>query len=539
MTKPHPIRRFATRGMASLLLLGTAAMLTFAAGATDSHAKTLRWSFQTDVPELDPQARRVVFARSFIANIMEPLTRYDKNLEIEPALAEKWELVEPGKWRFHLRRNVTFSDGTPFGADDVVATFARGMDAKSPFRGVFAGVAGIDKIDDHTVEIRTKGPYPILTRDLTDILIFSKAWLQANNALAPVDPTKGEESYTLRHAMGTGPFMLKSFQPDNQIVLEANPRWWNDGKKEHNLTEVIFRPIKSPSTRVAALLSNELDMIFPIPMQDVQRVASAPGLKVIEGPDITTMYLGMRIGQDKLASGDPNPFKDLRVRKAVYRAIDTQTIVSRVMRGKATEATVLMSPYHRGFDKRFANRVEPYDPDSAKKLLAEAGYPNGFKASMVCPNDRYANDQAICLALVSMLAKVGIQIELQAVPGARWLPIMNNAETDMWLAAWTAVGTIDAHSYLHAIIHTPDGSKGGFNAGRYSNPTIDGLESEIAREPDDAKRNALIYQAFSIHRQELGQIPLLQPKLIWAARSNIDLVQLPNSNFDLRWVRVK
>jgi peptide/nickel transport system substrate-binding protein len=507
--------------------------------AVPAAAKVLRWSFQSDVPELDPQARRVVFTRSFIANIMEPLTRYDKNLQIEPALAEKWELVQPDKWRFHLRRGVVFSDGTPFTADDVVATFKRGMDPKSPFRGVFAGVAGIDKVDDHTVDILTKGPYPILTRDLTDILIFSKSWLEANNALAPVDPTKGEESYTLRHAMGTGPFKLKSFQPDNQIVLEANPRWWNDANKEHNLTEVIFRPIKASSTRVAALLSNELDMIFPLSLQDVDRVAAAPGMKVVEGPDITTMYLGMRIGQDTLASGAPNPFKDPRVRQAVYRAIDIQAIVARVMRGKASEATVLMSPYHRGYDKRFASRVEPFDPEGAKKLLAAAGYPDGFKATMVCPNDRYVNDQQICLALVSMLAKVGIQIDLRAVPGARWLPMMNNAETDMWLAAWTAVGTIDAHSYLHAIVHTPDGSKGGFNPGRYSNPKVDALEAQIAREADDAKRNELIYEAFSIHRQELGQIPLLQPKLIWAMRSNVDLVQLANSNFDLRWVRVK
>jgi peptide/nickel transport system substrate-binding protein len=502
-------------------------------------AQTLRWSFQSDIAELDPQARRIVFARSFIANVMEQLVRYDKNLQIEPVLAERWELVEPDLWRFHLRRNVTFSDGAPFGADDVLATFKRGMDAKSPFKGVFAGVKSISKIDDHTIEIRTNGPYPILTRDLTDILIFSRAWLEKNNALAPVDPTKGEESFTLRNMMGTGPFKLRSFAPDSQIVLDVNPTWWNAANKEHNLTSVVFRPIKSAATRVAALLSNEIDMIYPLPLQDIDRVASTPGLKVVEGPDITTMYLGMRIGQDTLVSGQPNPFKDIRVRQAVYRAIDTKTIVERIMRGKATEATVLMSPYHHGYDKRFAERSEPFDPDSAKKLLADAGFPNGFTASMVCPNDRYVNDQQICLAIVSMLAKVGIKIELQAVPGARWLPIMNNAEVDMWVAAWTAVGTVDAHSFMHAIMHSPDGTKGVFNSGRYANKRVDELEEAVAREADDAKRNALIYEAFSIHRKELPQIPLLQPKLIWGARANVDLVQLANSNFDLRWVKVK
>jgi peptide/nickel transport system substrate-binding protein len=177
--------------------------------------------------------------------------------------------------------------------------------------------------------------------------------------------------------------------------------------------------------------------------------------------------------------------------------------------------------------------------NAAKKLLADAGYPNGFKTSIVCPNDRYVNDQQVCLALVSMLARIGIQVEMQAVPGARWLPMMNKAETDMWLAAWTAVGTIDAHSFLHAIIHTPDGSKGGFNGGKYSNARVDELEKLIAQETDDKKRNEFLYEAFRIHKEEIGQVPLLQPKLTWAMRKNVDLVQLANSSFYLMWVKVK
>jgi peptide/nickel transport system substrate-binding protein len=524
------MKRLAAGLLTGLAVLGSVAV---------AEANTFRWAFGADVPELDPQARRVVFARAFIANIMEPLVRYDKQLQIEPALAERWELPNPTTWRFHLRRNVTFSNGNPFNADDVVATFERGMSDASPFKGVFAGVKGIKKIDDHTIEIETKGPYPILIRDLTDILIFDKEWLTANNALAPVDPTRNQESHTLRNAMGTGPFALKSFEPDNRIVLTANPTWWNNAKKEHNLTEVIFRPIKSAATRVAALLSGEVDMIFPLALQDADRVAAAPDLKIVEGPDITTMYLGMRIGQETLANGEKNPFSDIRVRRAVYQAIDIQAIVDRVMRGKATVATVLMSPFHHGYDQRLAGRLLPYDMTAAKKLLAEAGYPNGFKTSIVCPNDRYVNDQQICLALVSMLARIGIQVEMQAVPGARWLPMMNKAETDMWLAAWTAVGTIDAHSFLHAIIHTPDGSKGGFNGGKYSNARIDALEKLIAQETDDKKRNELLYEAFKIHKEEIGQVPLLQPKLTWAMRKNVELTQLANSSFYLMWVKMK
>jgi peptide/nickel transport system substrate-binding protein len=524
--------------MKSLSLGLAAGLMGITAMASGTEAKTFTWSFQTDITELDPQARRVVFTRSFLANIMEPLTRYGKDLQVEPALAESWELIAPDRWRFALRRDVTFSNGNAFTADDVVTTFERGMAEGSPFRGVFAGVKSIDKTDEHTVEITTNGPYPILTRDLTDIMIFDREWLEENNALAPVDPTQGGESFTLRNILGTGPFKLVSYEPDRQIVLEENETWWNAPNKEHNITEAIFRPIKAAPTRVAALLSGEVDMIYPLPLQDVDRISSTPDFKVVEGADITTMYLGMRIGQDTLSNGDPNPFKDLKVRQALYQAIDTEALVNRVMRGKATEAGVLMSPYHRGYDERFAGRVQPYDVEGAKALLAEAGYPDGFRVSMVCPNDRYVNDQAVCLALVSMLAKVGIEVDMQAVPASRWLPMMNNAETDLWLAAWTAVGTIDAHSYLHAIVHSKEGSKGGFNSGLFVNERIDELEEAIAKENDEAKRDELIFEAFSLHLEELPQIPLLQPKLIWAMKDNVNLHQQANSTFDLRWVRL-
>lgn len=522
-------------------LAATTALLVAAAGLlgpADAEAKTFRWAFQTDITELDPQARRVVFTRTFLSNIMEPLVRFGKDLEIEPALAESWELVESDRWRFNLRKDVTFSNGSAFTADDVITTFERGMAETSPFKGVFAGVKGIEKVDEHTVDIRTDGPYPILIRDLTDIMIFDREWLVEHDALAPVDPTKGGESYTLRHILGTGPFKLKLYEPDRQIVLEENTGWWNQPNKEHNITEAIFRPIKAAPTRVAALLSGEVDMIYPLPLQDIDRIEAADGFKVVAGPDITTMYLGMRIGQDALSNGAPNPFKDIRVRKALYHAIDTKAIVDRVMRGHATEAAVLMSPFHRGYDARFEGRVLDYDPEKAKALLAEAGYPDGFTVSMVAPNDRYVNDQAIALVLVSMLAKVGITVDLQSVPASRWLPMMIKAETDMWLAAWTAVGTIDAHSYLHAIVRSKDGRKGVFNGGQFTNERIDELEEAIAKEVDTDKRNELIFEAFSLQRQELPQIPLLQPELVWAMKDTVTVHQAPNSTFELRWVHV-
>lgn len=273
-------------------------------------AKVFRWSFQGDVLSLDPQDRRDTFSRDFAGNIMEPLVKFNEKLEIEPALAERWEIVEPTLWRFHLRKGVKFSNGNVFNADDVIFTFQRGAAPVSPFRGILRAVKEVRRIDDHTVDFVLNTPYPILDRDLSNMHIYDREWVEANNASAPVELVQGKAkpSYLASHILGTGPFALKSYEPDAKIVLEPNPLWW--GRPKHNLTEVVFTPIKSGATRIAALLSGQVDMIFPVPPQDVARIEQTAG----------TNSPGARAA-DRLHRHGPGPRRASRVERQRQKSI--------------------------------------------------------------------------------------------------------------------------------------------------------------------------------------------------------------------------
>lgn len=501
-------------------------------------AETFRYSYQGDAATMDPQALRETFTREFAANVMEPLVRYNEKMQIEPALAASWKVTSPAVWRFNLRRNVTFTNGNRFDADDVIFTYKRASLPKSPFRGNVAAIKEIRKVDSHTIDIDTGKPYPLLLRELTSMLIFDKEWVEAHNAAAA--PTvQQQESYLTRHALGTGPFILESFEPDVKTVFVANPDWWDNPNKRHNLTRVIFRPIKSAATRVAALLSGELDLIYPAPLQDLARIDRASGTKVLEAPALRTLMIGMDVTSKELRHSNvkgKNPLKDLRVRKALYQAIDIEAIKKKVMRGHSVPASVIMAPGINGYDPRLEGRL-PYDPVTAKKLLAEAGYANGFSAGLDCPNDRYINDEEICTAIVAMFAKVGVKISLTAQTKAKHFKKMLSKQSDLFMFGWASSTTLDAHSFLQNIMHTPSGSKGNWNPGGYSNAEVDKLEGLVAKETDRDKRRQLIYDAFSIHKKEIGHIPLHTQTLVWAVRDGIDVIQPPNNVLWLRWVR--
>ncbi|XWN31498.1 MAG: ABC transporter substrate-binding protein [Devosia sp.] len=508
----------------------------------DAAAKEFTWAFQGDVQEMDPQARRETFTTTFIGNIMEGLVRYDVNMRAEPALATEWELIEPTVWRFKLREGVNFHNGNPFTADDVVATFDRGKSPDSFFRGGLINMKEIRKVDDYTVDVETVQPYPLLLNDLTNLLIFDREWLEEHDALAPVDPAKGEDGYTMRHAMGTGPFKLMEYRRDDRTVLDANEDWWDDANKTHNLTRVIFRPISSDATRVAALLSGELDMMFPAPLQDINRVNATPGYKVVESPELRTLFMGFELGNDELHKSNitgKNPLRDLRVRQAIMQAIDIDLIVEKVMRGHATPASVIMPAALNGYDDRLNGRLLPYDPDAAKALLAEAGYPDGFSMGMDCPNDRYVNDEEVCVAMVAMLARVGIDADLTAQTRANHFPKIQDGLSDFWMLGWAASTTLDAHNFLTNMMVTPDGSKGAYNPGDYSNARVDELEPMIAEETDPQKRADMIYEAFQIHKEEIGHLPLHTQTNVWAMRDGITVNQPANGVLQLWHVTVE
>jgi peptide/nickel transport system substrate-binding protein len=532
------MRRIFNRLAAGLLVAGLASPL-----AVPASAATFRWANDGDVNSMDPYARNETFLLTFLQNIYEPLVRRSKDLKVEPALATEWAQTAPDVWRFKLRQGVKFSDGTPFNADDVLMSYKRARAPSSNMGSYFVTVQELTKVDDYTVEFHTKGPDPILPEELTNWGIMSKAWAEKNNATVPADLGKvTEESYATRNAMGTGPFMLKERVPDVRTVLVANPTWWD--KPVGNVTEAVFTRIANPATRVAALLSGEIDFIYTVPPQDVDRISTTSGTRILKKPELRTIFLGFDQTRDELTESNikgKNPFKDERVREAFYRAIDEKTIVAKVMRGQAEETALMIAPGVNGFD-RTLNERPAYDPAKSKKLLADAGYPNGFETGMDCPNDRYVNDEAICQAVVAMLAKVGVKVNLLAQTRIKYFGKIGapNYGASFYMLGWTP-STYDAHNMLASLVgtRTPAVGLGDNNDGGISNAQIDKDIGEIQVETDPKKRQALISDALGVIKNQFLYIPLHQQVVVWAARSNIDVVQMSDNYFPLRFVTVK
>jgi peptide/nickel transport system substrate-binding protein len=510
-----------------------------ALAAAPAQGKTFRYANQGDVLSMDPYMFNEAVLLSFTGNMYESLVGRGKKLEFVPELATDWKQTSPTVWRFNLRKNVKFHDGTPFSAADVLFSLERARGEGSDQKTRVAEIQEIRKIDDYTVDIVTRHPFPILPGEISRWYVVSKAWCEKNNAVQTVDVRKGTENYASTHANGTGPFMLKSREPGVRTVLVPNPNWW--GKPEHNVTEAVFMPIGNAATRVAALISGEIDMMEPVPLQDIPRIQANPGLKVLQGMEARIIFLGMDQKRDELLFSNvkgKNPFKDKRVRQAFYQAIDIEAIKSRIMRGTSVPTALMVASMVNGYAPELDKRL-PYDPEGAKKLLAQAGYPDGFEVGMNCPNDRYVNDAEICQAVVAMLARIGVKVNLTAETKAIFFPKALRRDTSFCMLGWTPA-TLDSHNALFALMATPgEGGQGQFNLGAYSNPRLDELTSKIASENNPAKRQAMIAEAFKIHAEDIGHLPLHQQPLVWGMKKNVELVQLADNFNYLRWVVVK
>ena len=514
-------------------------LAAFIAGTAPlASAVTLRVSNQGDVQSMDPHSLNESLQLSFTGNVYDTLVARDKKMALEPSLATKWTQTGPTVWRFDLRQGVKFHDGTPFTADDVIFSFKRAAGIGSDMKGYTNPIKEVRKAGDFAVDIETNTPFPILPDTLTALAVMSKKWCEDNKAEQAVDRRKGIENTASFKANGTGPFRLKERQPSVRTVIVKNFTWWD--KAEGNIDEVVFTPIGNDATRVAALLSGETDLMEPVPLQDVERLKGS-GFTVLQGPELRTIFLGMDQKRDELLYSNikgKNPFKDVRVRRAVYLAIDEETIKARVMRGAALPTALMVGAAVRGFQADM-NKRPAYDAEAAKKLLAEAGYPNGFEVAMNCPNDRYVNDLAICQAVAANLARVGIKINLAAETKVTYFPKILRRDTSFYLLGWTP-STVDAHDTLQAIMASPtDKGQGQFNLGAYSNPKLDELTSKIQSETDQGKRNEYIREAFKIHQDDVGHIPLHQQALAWGYSNKVSLVQLPNNYMGFKWITLK
>jgi peptide/nickel transport system substrate-binding protein len=492
---------------------------------------------------MDPQARSDGFVTSFDMNMYEPLVRRDRNLKLEPALATEWSLIDATTWRFKLRHGVKFHDGAPFTADDVIFSFERAVATGSDVAALLSSVKDAQKVDDYTVDLITDRPSSILPNYLVGVAMMSKKWCEAHGTTRAASH-EDKENYATRNEDGTGPFILKDRQPAVRTVLVKNPDWWGLKYWPINFDEVVFTRIANPATRAAALLSGELDMVYNVPLQDVARIRSTPGMKIWQTPELRTIFLGMDQSRPQLLESNikgKNPFKDKRVRQAFYQAIDEDAIKSKVMRGFARPTALMVGPGINGFEQVLDKRF-PYDPAAARKLLADAGYPNGFEVGFDCPNDRYVNDEAICQAIVAMLARIGVKADLLAQTKAKYFGKINAPafNTSFYMLGWTPT-PLDALNMLSELASTRSGDarEGVYNNGGYSNPTLDQLIQKIEVELDSKKRNDLISKALSTVKDDFTYIPLHQQIVVWASRDNVDLAQLGNNDFQWRYVKMK
>ncbi|MEM9523657.1 MAG: ABC transporter substrate-binding protein [Pseudomonadota bacterium] len=518
-------------------LLSAFAMFALALG-TAVHAETFRWAGTTDPQTMDPHAVNSAPVLGFLNNIYEGLVRRDKGMRIEPALAESWEPIGAGEgWRFRLRRGVKFHDGSDFTAEDVMFSYQRASSEQADTASWFASVSQVRIVDDYTIDVMTSAPNPIFPDSIANWMMMDSGWAAAKRAERPA---RNAENHATLNANGTGAFMLTERQPGLKTTLEPFAGWWDEA--EHNITRAEFTPIQNPATAVAALLAGDVDMINPVPIQDAARLSGNGAVKVIRGIEARVIMLGFphRAATLKYTdqAGQPNPFKDVRVRRAVAHAVNVPAILQTIMRGNAEPASQLVSPAMRGYST--ANAARPaYNPERARALLAEAGYADGFSFGLKCPNDRYLNDEAVCQAITGMLARIGVHAELDAMPVQNYWPELRADNYDMYLLGWSP-GTFDAEHPIRFLVATPDTEKklGSWNFGEYSNARVDALLPMIQSEIDDDRRQAMLDEVAGILQDDAAYVPMYVQPLVWGARAEVELTQRPDNFLILRWVTV-
>ncbi len=506
----------------------TALLLACTAG----HAEVLKWGANRDIGSLDPYSYGDSFTINVLNHTYEGLVRYDKDLKIEPALAVSWEILEDQiTWRFKLRPDVTFHNGNSFTAEDVVASLQRVSHETSPLKGNLPAYVSASVVDDLTLDIVLNGTYPLLLNDLTNIHIFDKQWLVENDAELPTDIGAGTEGYATYHANGTGPFIVESRQPDAKTVFTVNPDWWDT--PAHNLTGFELLPVTSAATRVAALLSGEISFTNDAPVQDLPRLEAAPGVNVLEGVDLRTVMIGMSY-RDTLDNGSDNPFKDLKVRQALYQAIDMDQLQKKVMRGKSRNAGAVVAPPIPGYTESLDERMA-FDVDAAKALLAEAGVPEGFEFDFNCLQDGLVNEEQICQAIASMWSRIGLSPRLDVAPRAVQTPKRTNGQADVYTLGWATLPMLDAYSPLLQIFHSKEGNSGVFNWGDWSFPELDELVQSAGAELDLDKRLAMETAALQIVKDELIMLPLHQQPMAWATTEAVTDMPLFPDNKPRLW----
>ncbi len=498
---------------------------------------TLRYANVGDAATLDPHALNSLVTLMAGMQMHDALVMRSPTMEKVPGLAESWEILDENTWQFNLRRDVTFHNGNAFTADDVIFSIRRAQSETSQMNGYVNTITGIRKVDDHTVQLVTAKPNPILLDQLINIFMMDKEWAEKHEVTEPQNFKDKQETYAVRHTNGTGAFKLQSREPDVKTVFVRNDQWWGKDLYPHNIDKIVWTPISNDATRVAALLSGEVDLLTDPPLQDLKRIKAGPSLKVDQTAQIRTIFFGLDVKSEELRHSSvkgKNPFQDVKVRQAFYHAINIDAIKRAVMRGLAIPAGMIIEPPINGYKSEWDENRLAFDPEKSKALLTEAGYPDGFSVQLDCPNNRYQNDEAICQAAVGMLAKVGIDVKLNAQPKTQHFPLITGKGTDFYMLGW-GIPTMDSGFIFDYLFH----SGGSWNASGYGTKELDGKIEAIRGIVDPKKRNLLIEEIWTQIQEDMPYLPLHHQMISWAMNKSVDIPIEPNNMPRFYWATLQ
>ncbi len=492
-----------------------AAGLTFGAAAAD-----IKVAYDADPVSLDPHEQLSGGTLQLSHMVFDPLVRYKQDLSFEPRLATKWERVNDTTMRFTLRQGVKFHSGNTMTADDVVWTFNRLKDSPD-FKAIFNPFEKIVKVDDYTVDLVSKGAFPLVLQTATYIFPMDSKFYtgKTEDGKDKAELVKHGNSFASTHVSGTGPFIVTAREQGVKVDFKRFDGYW-DTESKGNVDNLTLVPIKEDATRVAALLSGGVDMIAPVAPNDHQRVKSASGVDLVTLP-------GTRLISFQMNQNSNEALKDVRVRQAIVYAINNDGIAKKIMKGFATTAGQQGPEGYAGYD---ADLVPRYDLKKAKELMKEAGYEDGFTLSMMAPNNRYVNDAKIAQAAAAMLAKIGIKVDLKTMPKAQYWPEFDKCAADMLMIGWHA-DTEDSANFSEFLTMTrnEETGKGQYNCGHYSNPELDKLVEDANVETDPAKRAAMLQQVEKTLYDDAAYVPLHWQNLAWGAKSNVDIAPIVNA----------
>ncbi|MBR9650480.1 ABC transporter substrate-binding protein [Thalassovita aquimarina] len=502
------------------LRMAAAVALVGAFAGVANAETTVKVAYDADPVSLDPHEQLSGGTLQLSHMVFDPLVRWTQDLQFEPRLAESWEQIDSTTTRFHLRDGVKFHSGNELTAADVEWTFDR-LKESPDFKGIFSPFSDLKVIDEDTFDLITSEPYPLVLHTATYIFPMDSAFYTGTteDGKDKSELVKHGDSFASRNVSGTGPFVVSEREQGVKMVFDRFDGYWDKASKG-NVDKIVLTPIKEDPTRVAALLSGDVDFIAPVPPTDLKRIEDAEGVNLITMPG--TRIITFQMNQERVEA-----FKDKRVRQAIDYAVNNAGIVDRIMRGFGTVAAQASPAGYLGHDPALTPR---YDLEKAKALMAEAGYADGFSITMMAPNNRYVNDDKIAQAVASMLSKINIKVDLQAMPKAQYWPKFDERAADMMMIGWHSdtEDSANFHQFLSACPSKETGN-GQYNSGNYCSTEADALMAASNSETDPAKRAEMLKQLEGILYNEAAFIPLHWQNLAWGAREGVHADAIVNA----------